>query len=160
RMLDHRYSGLADQLTTTAGPHCGPMVVHKRALGAVNELRRLCVPASLGLSDSSLGQEDAMTYAFEAAEKLRRVEELVRDVFACTLLVVRQAWALRDTPPPQGLARPGDLITAAVEPITVDRPLGTDIERLIEVSEELGREGVSGGREERSRSSAARPAGG
>ena len=159
RLLDHRFSGLPDQLTARAGPHCGPMVVHKRALGAVNELRRLCVPASLGQSDSSLGQEDAMTYAFEAAEKLRRVEELVRDVLACTLLVVRQAWALRGTPPPQGLARTANLITAAVEPITVDRPLGSDIERLIQVLErELGADAVSDGTEERSRSPAAPPA--
>ncbi len=138
RLLDHRFSGLPDQLTATAGPHCGPMVVYKRVLGAVNELRRLCVPASLGLAESSLGQEDAMTYAFEAAEKLRRVEELVREVLACTLLVARQAWALRGTPPPHGLARTASLVTAAVEPITVDRPLGADIERLIEVLEELG----------------------
>jgi histidine ammonia-lyase len=161
RLLDHRFSGLPDQLTSAAGPHCGPMVVHKRALGAVNELRRLCVPASLGPSDSSLGQEDAMTYAFEAAEKLRRVEELVREVLACTLLVVRQAWALRGTPPPQGLERIADPITAAVEPITVDRPLGSDIDRLIQVLErELGTEDLSGGTEEGSRSSAARPAAG
>lgn len=142
RLLDHRFSGLPDQLTATAGPHCGPMVVYKRALGAVNELRRLCVPASLGLADSSLGQEDAMTFAFEAAEKLRRVEELVREVFACTLLVARQAWALRGTRPPHGLARTAALVTAAVEPITVDRPLGADIERLIEVLEELASEGL------------------
>lgn len=141
RLLDHRFSGLPDQLTATAGPNCGPMVVYKRALGAVNELRRLCVPASLGLADSSLGQEDAMTFAFEAAEKLRRVEELVREVLACTLLVARQAWALRGTPPPHGLARTAALVTSAVEPITVDRPLGADIERLIEVLEELGAEG-------------------
>ena len=141
RMLDHRFSGLPDQLTAIPGPNCGPMVVYKRALGAINELRRLCVPASLGLADSSLGQEDAMTFAFEAAEKLRRVEELVREVFACTLLVARQAWALRGTPPPRGLKRTTALVTAAVEPITVDRPLGAEIERLIEVLEELGTEG-------------------
>ncbi|MDQ3661421.1 MAG: aromatic amino acid lyase [Actinomycetota bacterium] len=157
RLLDHRFSGLPDQLTTTAGPQCGPMVVYKRALGAVNELRRLSVPASLGLSDSSLGQEDAMTFAFEAAEKLRRVEELVREVLACTLLVARQAWALRGLPPPRGLARTVALVTAAVEPITVDRPLGAEIERLIEVLEGLGGEYFSGDREAESRSPAAGP---
>ena len=85
-----------------------------------------------------------MTFAFEAGEKLRRVEELVREVLACTLVVVRQAWALRGIPPPQGLARTAALVTAAVEPITVDRPLGADIERLIEVLEELGTERPQG----------------
>src|SRR5205823_5415684 len=78
RLLDSRFSGLPDQLTPLPGPGCGLVVVQKRAVGALNELRRLASPASIGALDTALGQEDAMTFAFEAAEKLRRAEELVR----------------------------------------------------------------------------------
>ena len=72
-------------------------------------------PASVGQADTSLGQEDAASFAPEAAEQLRRVEELAREVVACELLAARQAWWLRATahggptaavPPPPG-TRPG-----------------------------------------------------
>ncbi len=129
RLLDSRFSGLPDQLAATHG--AGLIVVHKRVVGVVNELRRLAAPASLGLADTSLGQEDAMTFAFETAEKLRRVESLVRDVIACELLVVRQAWAIRGEPMPEGLRGVAQAITDAVDPINEDRPLGSDITRLI-----------------------------
>jgi len=69
RLLDHRFSGLPDQLAGRPGPHAGLIVVHKRAVGTLNEVRRLAMPASVGLMDTSLGQEDAMTFAYEAAEK-------------------------------------------------------------------------------------------
>lgn len=135
RLLDGRFSGLPDQLTPDPGLHAGLILVHKRVVGVVNELRRLSMPASIGLSDTSLGQEDAMTFAFEAAEKLRRVESLVRDVTACELLVVRQAWALRDEPIPTGLREVAQPIIEAVDPVNEDRPLGSDVTRLIEMLE-------------------------
>lgn len=133
RLLDSRFSGLPDQLTHIHG--AGLIVVHKRVVGVVNELRRLGVPASVGLADTSLGQEDAMTFAFEAAEKLRRVESLVRDVTACELLVARQAWALRNEPIPEGLREVARPIMDAVDPVNEDRPLGPDLTRLIEMLE-------------------------
>ncbi|MGH3088368.1 MAG: aromatic amino acid lyase, partial [Rubrobacteraceae bacterium] len=133
RLLDSRFSGLPDQLTHTRG--AGLIVVHKRAVGVLNELRRLSAPASIGLADTSLGQEDAMTFAFEAAEKLRRVESLVRDITACELLVARQAWALRDGQVPEGLREVAQPVMDAVDPVNEDRPLGPDITRLIEMLE-------------------------
>lgn len=131
RMLDSRFSGLPDQLTSLPGPQAGLILVHKRAVGVVNELRRLAMPASVGLADTSLGQEDAMTFAFEAAEKSRRVESLVRDVIACELLVARQAWALRGEEIPEGLRSVAQSVIDAVDPVNEDRPLGPDITRLI-----------------------------
>jgi histidine ammonia-lyase len=67
RLLDGRFSGLPDQFTSQPGPRSGLVVVHKRAVGALNEARRLAAPASVGLADTSLGQEDAATFAPEAA---------------------------------------------------------------------------------------------
>ena len=130
RLLDHRFSGLPDQLTTRPGPQTGLTVVHKRAVGAAGELRRLAIPASVGLVDTSLGQEDAMTFAFEAAERLRRVHVLVRDVMACELLTAYQALSL-GAGPAAGLAEHFDILRKVVPPIEVDRPLGGDIASLI-----------------------------
>ncbi|MBV9280225.1 MAG: aromatic amino acid lyase, partial [Chloroflexi bacterium] len=47
RLLDRRFTGLPDQLTPLPGLHSGLISVHKRAVGAVNELRRLAVPAGV-----------------------------------------------------------------------------------------------------------------
>lgn len=131
RLLDNRFSGLPDQLTPNPGPSCGLIVVQKRVVGALNELRRLGAPASVGVGDTSLGQEDAMTFAFEAAEKLRRVEGLARDVLACELLAARQAWALRGEGTPAGLEEVARRLKGTVAPVEEDRPLGPDLTRLV-----------------------------
>ena len=138
RLLDGRFSGLPDQLTPDPGPNTGLVVVQKRVVGVLNELRRLAAPASIGLADTSLGQEDAMTFAFEAAETLRRVEGLVRDVVACELLVARQAWALRGGPVAAGLEVVYRRLAGVVEPVEADRPLGPELTRLVGVLERGG----------------------
>ncbi len=132
RLLDSRFSGLPDQLTPTPGPRCGLVVVHKRMVGAAHELRRLAAPATLGPADTSLGQEDAMTHAFAAAERLREAEHLVRELVACELLAARQAWHLRGAAPAAGgLASIAAIVAGAVPPVDEDRPLGPDIDALI-----------------------------
>ncbi|HWD45428.1 MAG TPA: aromatic amino acid lyase, partial [Actinomycetota bacterium] len=102
---------------------------------ALAEARRLAAPASVGLADTSLGQEDAASFAPEAAEQLRRVEELVREVVACELLAARQAWWLRDRPPPSGLGPLAASLEELVAPVDQDRPLGPDLDRLAGVLE-------------------------
>ena len=77
-----------------------------------------------------MGQEDAQTFGFEAAEKLRRIEALVADVLAVELLLARQAWALRGRPPAPGLGPRARALAEAVAPVDDDRPLGADIERV------------------------------
>src|SRR5215213_5714230 len=131
RLLDGRFSGLPDQLSPDPGPVTGLVLVQKRAVGALAEARRLAAPASVGLADTSLGQEDAASFAPEAAEQLRRVEELAREVTACELLAVRQAWWLRDRPPAPGLGPLAACLEGLVAPVDQDRPLGPDLDRLI-----------------------------
>jgi len=136
RLLDHRFSGLPDQLTPTPGPCCGLVVVQKRAVGALNELRRLAAPASVGALDTALGQEDAMTFPFEAAENLRRSEELLRELLACELLAARQAWFLRGAAPASGLAAAAEPLLDSVDPVEEDRPLGPDLDRVVTLLED------------------------
>jgi histidine ammonia-lyase len=135
RLLDSRFSGLPDQLSPDPGPVTGLVVVHKRAVGALHEARRLAVPASAGQADTSLGQEDAASFAPEAAEQLRRVEQLTREVVACELLAARQAWWLRRTSPAGGLGPLAACLQELVAPVERDRSLGPDLARLVEVLE-------------------------
>jgi histidine ammonia-lyase len=138
RLLDGRFSGLPDQLTPDPGPQAGLVAVHKRAVGALHEARRLAAPASVGLADTSLGQEDAASSAPQAAEQLRRVEALAREVVACELLAARQAWWLRGTGavgravPAPGLRALAARLEELVPPVDRDRPLGPDLARLVE----------------------------
>jgi histidine ammonia-lyase len=138
RLLDGRFTGLPDQLSP--GPGCGLVVVHKRAVGSLNELRRLAAPASLGSADTSLGQEDVMTFGFEAAEKLRRALSLGRKIAACELLTAFQAWWLRrragGRPPAPGFADLEALLAEAVGPVEEDRPLGDDLGRMAALVEQ------------------------
>ncbi|HEV2895023.1 MAG TPA: aromatic amino acid lyase [Actinomycetota bacterium] len=132
RLLDGRFSGLPDQLSPDPGPVTGLVVVHKRAVGALHEARRLATPASVGPAETSLGQEDAASFAPEAAEQLRRVEQLTREVVACELLAARQAWWLRGRGGPAPGLRPlAACLEELVAPVDRDRPLGPDLERLI-----------------------------
>jgi histidine ammonia-lyase len=142
RLLDGRFSGLPDQLSPDPGPVTGLVVVHKRAVGALHEARGLAAPASVGQADTSLGQEDAASYAPEAAEQLRRVQELTREVVACELLAARQAWWLRGSGrargagargegPAPGLRELAACLDDLVAPVERDRPLGPDLARLV-----------------------------
>jgi histidine ammonia-lyase len=136
RLLDGRFSGLPDQLSPDPGPVTGLVVVHKRAVGALHEARRLAAPASVGQAETSLGQEDAASFAPEAAEQLRRVERLTREVVACELLAARQAWWLRGRVgrwdgPAAGLRPLAACLEQLVAPVDRDRPLGQDLDRLI-----------------------------
>lgn len=133
RLLDSRFSGLPDQLTKQPGPRAGLVVVQKRVVGTIHELRRLVIPASVGVMDTSLGQEDVMTFGFEAAEKLRRIEALVQEVVACELLTAHQALALGARKVAVGLSHQLALIRNTVQPVEEDRPLGADIGMLIEL---------------------------
>ncbi len=130
RMLDGRVTGLPDQLTPRPGPRCGLVVLHKRSVAVVHEMRRLAVPASIGVVDTSLGQEDAQTFGFASAEALRRALELAEEVLAIELLTARQAWALRGRPPAPGLADLAGPLCDEVEPVDADRPLGPDVDRV------------------------------
>jgi histidine ammonia-lyase len=131
RLLDSRVTGLPDQLTPAPGPRCGLVALHKRAAGAAAELRRLAIPASIGIGDTSLGQEDAQTFGLQAAEELRRAEGLTREILAIELIAARQAWFLRDRPPAAGLAAIAARLEATVAPVERDRPLGPDVDAVV-----------------------------
>ena len=102
-----------------------------RALRAVAELRRRATPVSVGVADTSLGQEDVQSAGFAAAENLRAAAALSREVTAIELITARQAWWLRGTGPAPGLRPVAAPLLDAVPPVDDDRPLGDDVSRVV-----------------------------
>ena len=132
RLMDPKVTGLPPQLAREPGPQAGLTAVHKRAGGEVHAMRRLAAATAVGLIETSGGQEDVQSFAWEAAEKLRTALRHARAVTACELLAGYMAAALSERPPPPGCRALLDWLTVIVGPIDGDRPFGEDIERLIQ----------------------------
>ena len=95
-------------------------------------MRRLATATPVGLIETSGGQEDVQSFAWEAADKLAAALRHARAITACELLAGYQAAALSDRPPPAGCRVLLDWLAGIVGPIDGDRPFGEDLERLIE----------------------------
>jgi histidine ammonia-lyase len=132
RLMDPAVTGLPAQLAREPGPQAGLTPVHKRAAGEVHAMRRLAAATAVGLIETSGGQEDVQSFAWEAADKLRIALRQARAVTACELLAGYQAAALSERPPPPGCRALLDWLAVIVGPIDEDRPFGEDIERLIQ----------------------------
>jgi len=131
RLLDPRVTGLPAQLARTPGPDAGLVTVHKRAAGEIHALRRLATATPVGMIETSGGQEDVQSFAWEAAEKLRGALHHAGVVTACELLAGYQAMALAGRPAPPGCRGVLGWLAGLVEPIVGDRPFGADIERIL-----------------------------
>ena len=131
RLLDAKVTGLPAQLAARPGPDAGLVAVHKRAAGEIHALRRLAIPASVGLIETSGGQEDVQSFAWEAAETLGAALRHARVVTACELLTAYQACSLSQRSAPAGCGALLARLTEIIGPIGADRPFGQDIERLI-----------------------------
>jgi histidine ammonia-lyase len=142
RLLDPQVTGLPAQLAARPGPDAGMVTVHKRAAGEVHALRRLAAATPVGLIETSGGQEDVQSFAWEAAQTLRDALRHARVVTACELLTAQQAAALSERPWPAGcqgvlerlaevIGRAGPAGPGGAVPAGRDRPFGEDIERLL-----------------------------
>ncbi len=129
RMLDPRVTGLPAQLSGAPGRQAGLVAVHKRAAGLVHAARRTSAPASLGATETSLGQEDVQSFGLESAAALHDAVDVLRDVTACELLAVHRAGLLGDDLP-QGSTSLQTVLHQASEHlpgIVEDRPFGRDV---------------------------------
>jgi histidine ammonia-lyase len=131
RLMDPAVTGLPAQLTRNPGPEAGLTPVHKRAAGEVHAMRRLATATPVGLIETSGGQEDVQSFAWEAADKLAAALRHARAVTACELLAGYQAMTLAGRQPPAGSRALMTWLAGIIEPIDGDRPFGEDIERLI-----------------------------
>ncbi len=135
RLLDPAVTGLPVQLAREPGPQAGLTPVHKRAAGEVHAMRRLATATPVGLIETSGGQEDVQSFAWEAAEKLAAALRHVRAVTACELLAAYQAATLSgfsERPPTDRVRALLDWLAGIIAPIDDDRPFGEDLQHLIE----------------------------
>ena len=130
RLLDPAVTGLPAQLAVNPGPQAGLVAVHKRAAGELHAMRRLALPTTIGLIETSGGQEDVQSFAWEAAVNLRVALRRCRAVAACEALAAFQALSLAGPPWPPGCGALLDRLGALVKPIAADRQFGRDIEVL------------------------------
>src|SRR6185312_13689078 len=122
------------QLARDPGPQAGLTPVHKRAAGEVHAMRRLAVATPVGLIETSGGQEDVQSFAWEAAGKLAAALRHARAVTACELLAGYQAAALAGRPAPPGCRVLLAWLAGIVPPVEEVRRFGEDIVRLIRAS--------------------------
>jgi histidine ammonia-lyase len=132
RLLDPAVTGLPAQLAAEPGPQAGLVTVHKRAVATSHYLRRLALPSAIGALETSNGQEDVQSFSWEAVGVLGEAVRLTREVVACELLAVHQAFALSKRPVPAGLQGLLGEVANVVPPILADRPFGVDLARLLE----------------------------
>jgi histidine ammonia-lyase len=146
RLMDPAVTGLPAQLARDPGPQAGLTPVHKRAAGEVHAMRPLAAATPVGLIETSGGQEDVQSFAWEAAGKLSRALRHARAVTACELMAGYQAAALSGWETragrearaagqaPAGSRALLDWLAGIIGPIEDDRPFGEDLERLTEAS--------------------------
>ena len=131
RLMDPRVTGLPPQLARQPGLDAGLAPVHKRAAGEVHAMRHLADATAVGLIETSSGQEDVQSYAWEAADKLRTALRHAHAVTACELLAAYQATALSGRQPPPGCRPTLRWLAGIIDPIERDRAFGVDIEHLL-----------------------------
>lgn len=131
RLMDPAVTGLSPQLARQPGPDAGLSPVHKRAAGEVHAMRHLAAATTVGLIETSGGQEDVQSFAWEAADKLRTALRHAHAVTACELLAAYQAAALSGHQPPPGCQPILHWLAGIIGPIHGDRAFGVDIEHLL-----------------------------
>jgi histidine ammonia-lyase len=94
-------------------------------------MRQLAAATIVGLVETSGGQEDVQSFAWEAADKLRAALRHARAVTACELLADCPARALSGHQPPPGCRPVLHWLAGIIGPIPADRPFGQDIERIL-----------------------------
>ena len=133
RLLDSRFSGLPDQLTSDPGRQSGVVIVHKQAIGLVAQARGLAAPATIHALDASSGQEDIQAHTLLAAGQLDGVLDALELALAYELVALRQARFLSGAPLPAALEQALSVVADSVPPVTEDRSLAGDASRVLEL---------------------------
>jgi histidine ammonia-lyase len=124
-------SGLPAFLARDPGLESGFMTAQIAAAALVAECRVLATPASVQSVPTEGNQEDVVPMGMTAAWKAERILANAARVVAIELLAAAQGLEfLRPLKPGRGVARTLAAVRALVPPLTGDRPLGGDIERI------------------------------
>jgi histidine ammonia-lyase len=130
RVLDSRFSGLAEQLSRDPGRESGLVILHKQVLGLVAEAASLAAPGSIRAADASTGQEDFQAHTLLAARQLEQILSDLELALAYELVTLRQAHDLGERALPPRLDRALAAVAQVVPEIREDRSLAPDVRRV------------------------------
>ncbi len=134
RMLNPDTSGLPAFLAAHPGVESGLMMLQTAAADVLTELRLLAAPASVHSVPTGAGREDHVSMGPAAARKAARATRALAYLVAIELITAAEAIEhrrpLRSSPL---LEQAHATIRSAVLPLSADRPLSADIERIAEM---------------------------
>ena len=123
--------GLPAFLAPKAGTQSGFMIPHVAAVSLLNEAKVLAHPASVDNLPTSAGKEDHVSMGMTAALKLRTIVENAENVLAIELMAAGSALEYRrPLKGGIGVERARERLLAIVPPLTEDRAMYADIERV------------------------------
>ncbi|HEX8748961.1 MAG TPA: histidine ammonia-lyase [Pyrinomonadaceae bacterium] len=123
--------GLPPFLTTHAGTSSGFMMAQVTAAALLADSRVLAHPASIDNVPTDGGKEDHVSMGMTAAVKLRGVLENAEYMLAIELLTAAEGLEHRlPLKPGRGVLRAYEAVRAIAPPVTRDRALAADFERI------------------------------
>ncbi|HTW46286.1 MAG TPA: histidine ammonia-lyase [Acidobacteriaceae bacterium] len=137
--------GLPAFLSPHAGVSSGLMIAHVAAAALLNEAKVLAHPASVDSVPTSGGKEDHVSMGMTAALKLRQIVANAEHALAIELMAAAQGLEYRlPLKPAREVGRAAAAVREVVAPLTEDRVLAGDIERLAGEIREGGFDGWRG----------------
>jgi histidine ammonia-lyase len=135
RVINPDYNeGLPPFLTNHPGLSSGFMMAQVTAAALLTEARVLAHPASIDNVPTDGGKEDHVSMGMTAATKLRAIVENAEHTVAIELLAAAQGLEFRaPLRPGRGVKRAYEVVRAHVPPLTQDRALSSDIQKIAEV---------------------------
>ena len=135
RLVNPDYNeGLPPFLTAHPGISSGFMIAQVTAAALLNEARVFAHPASIDNIPTDGGKEDHVSMGMTAATKLRSIVENAEYVVAIELLAAAQGLEFRlPLRPGRGVHRAYEIVRSSVPPLTQDRALSSDIQKIAEV---------------------------
>lgn len=134
KLLQGRLTGLADALAPDDGSSAGFAPLMKTAQALAAEIRHLAAPVCHEVIDVGNDVEDAGSNALPAALKLRRMDRRLGYLVAIELVVAAEAVDRRALDRiGSGAGETHRAVRDTVAPLTADRPLAPDVERLAAV---------------------------
>jgi histidine ammonia-lyase len=122
--------GLPPFLTPHPGIGSGFMMLQVTAVALLNEAKVLAHPASIDNVPTDGGKEDHVSMGMTAATKLRSIVHLAELATAIELLTAAQALEFRPLAPGRGVKQAYETIRKLVLPLTQDRAMAGDIEKI------------------------------
>ena len=118
-------------LTATPGTSSGFMMLQVAAVALLNEAKVLAHPASIDNVPTDGNKEDHVSMGMTAATKLRSIVDNAEMVAAIELICAAEALEYRKPlTPGRGVKRAQEIVRALVAPLTADRAMSSDIEKV------------------------------